>query len=737
MKADLQIKIPQYLLLILTTFILSFGSVLANEINDCEDEDVVFEIYCPPTKWIDCDDEIWDLSWLGNAWYKDYTGTHDAGEPQVKYHLNDCNVGYITRTWKVADYHGYWHKCTQKIYVQGNYFNSGSIKWPKNIELSGCNPPTDPEHLPYGKNKPTWSTYGATCSKIGVNYHDNVFTYGPGCYEIIRTWKIVDCCNFNPWTNTGIWTYNQRITVTTAYDAPQVWVPYDVTAETTGCQKAWVDIPPLQVKDGCEDQYIITNNSPFAYKNGADASGKYPVGTTKVRFMVKYNCWETKFFYVNVTVKDNSTPVPYCYFGLAVPLMGVDEDGDGEFEDGMREVWASEFDAGSYFPCNPHIPLKFSFSSDPTDNVRVFTCEEVGQQEVNIWVTAATGQQDYCTTYIKIQNNGADIPNCEALEEASISGKISSVYGNTESLMLDVNSSWEGMEFDTSYSTQTEVLVIDSMINEDGSISYDYGIAEVEVASIDTTDIDKDFAIEVQEGEFMLENLDLNEDYILTLSNMKPDYSFIDTMDVHVLSAFLEGKVELDMYQKMAADLNHDQIIDFDDLAILNDYVNGSNTATQFNWVTYDPDHQVPSNMALDVDDYPTSKLVEINNRNAVGVELMIFQMGDLTHASSLEDILLTQPVSQREIHGFELQSISPNPFSREVAFEFTNDIEQEVSLEIFTLNGAKVYSRIQTVEKGSKNFVVNANDMGTSGLYLYVLKSNTASYQGKLIQIK
>ncbi|GLR16639.1 T9SS type A sorting domain-containing protein [Portibacter lacus] len=734
MKTDLQIVIPRTLIVIILAFFTCLNiNTAAGENN--EDEDV-FEIFCPPTKWLNCGEELWDLDWLGNAWYKDYTGTHDAGHAEVKYYLNDCNIGYITRTWKIADYHGYWHKCSQKIYVQGNYFNSSSIKWPSNVELTGCNPGIKPEQLPYGKNMPTWSTNGATCSKIGYSYHDNKYVYGPGCYEIIRTWTIVDCCNFNPWTNQGIWTYNQRIKVTTAYNEPQAWVPEDITVTTTSCEKAWVDVPLFKIEDGCDDQYQITNNSPYSYYGGADASGKYPVGTTKIRYMVKYNCWETKFFYVNVTVKDHSTPTPYCYYGLAVSLMGVDTDGDGVVDDGMREIWASELDAGSNFACNPYASLKISFSSDPYDNVRVFTCEDVGKVELDIWVTASSGQQDYCTTYIKLQNNAANIPNCEALEEAYITGNISSVFGNTESLILDVNSSYEGMTFDTTYSSEVATFVIDSTVNNDGSVSYHYGIDEVEVPTYDTTQVDKDFEVAVTEGEYMLENLDLNEDYELTLYNAAPNTQFIDSMDVYLLAGYLDGQIQLNMYQKLAADLNHDKIIDLQDLAILNDFVNGNTNEEMFNWVTLDPDYSISNNIATDIDEYPTSKMVEIKNRNAVGVDLMIFQMGDLTDKTNLEDLFGTQKVALRSNSTFELASLAPNPFKNETHFNFNNDKSQNITIEIYSLNGAKVYTNTRNYNKGVHAIKIDRSIIDATGVYFYQLKTETESFQGKLIRI-
>lgn len=738
MKTTMQIVSPKIFICCLLLFLAGISNLKANEIEDCVDEEDVFSIYCPPTAWLSCEDEIWNLNWMENAYYHDYTGTHDAGYPTVSYHINDCNIGYILRTWKVADYHGIWHKCTQKIYVQGNYFNSSSIQWPGNVDLVGCNVNTDPQHMPYGKQMPSWSTYGATCSKIGYSYHDNVYTYGPGCYEIIRTWSIVDCCNFNPYYNTGIWTYNQRISVTSTGEIPEVWVPYDATATTYNCERVQVDIAPLEVKDGCDDQYIITNNSPYATYGGADASGKYPVGTTKVRFMVKYNCWQTKFYYVNVTVTDNSTPVPYCYYGLAISLMGVDTDDDGEVDDGMRELWASDLDAGSYHPCNSYANLTFSFSSDPTDQVRTFTCEDVGEAELEIWVTDAYGKQDFCGTYVDIQNNAADIPNCDPITEALISGRISSVFGNTEGLMMDVNSSFEGMEFDTTYSVQEIFGIVDSIVGNDGQISYEFGIEEVSTPDIDTTMIDKDFEMAVTEGDYAIGGLDLNEDYILKIFNDSESTSTIDSADVQFFRAYLDGITTMSMQQKMAADLNHDNMVDEADYELLKGFVDGdiSEDDIDLSWVTTDPSYEMNVPGESDIDVYPVSRMVEVKNRNVVGVDLVIFQMGDLTDLTEFGSLYDDNLLDRREISAFTLESISPNPFSNQTTFKVKSDKVQNVSLEIFDLKGSRMVSKNLTMSTGTNRIAIEGASLDGSGIYFYILKTATQNLQGKIIRI-
>lgn len=58
-------------------------------------EEDLFSIYCPADVTVDCQDELWDLSIYGNAYYHDYDGDHDAGVPDVNYNLSSCNVGTI------------------------------------------------------------------------------------------------------------------------------------------------------------------------------------------------------------------------------------------------------------------------------------------------------------------------------------------------------------------------------------------------------------------------------------------------------------------------------------------------------------------------------------------------------------------------------------------------------------------------------------------------------------------
>ncbi|MEZ4931407.1 MAG: hypothetical protein R2788_04650 [Saprospiraceae bacterium] len=49
--------------------------------------------------------------------------------------------------------------------------------------------------------------------------------------------------------------------------------------------------------------------------------------------------------------------------------------------------------------------MKFSFSADVNDIGVTFTCDDLGQNPVELWVTDAAGNQDFCITTVIIQAN--------------------------------------------------------------------------------------------------------------------------------------------------------------------------------------------------------------------------------------------------------------------------------------------------------------------------------------------
>jgi hypothetical protein len=99
-----------------------------------------------------------------------------------------CNRGTITRTFRAYDCAGLTNQCTQRVVV--NYLQDYYVKFPNDAIVTVC----DGTGL-FGE--PTF--FGKDCELLGISFEDQIFTVVPdACFEIERTWKIINWCTFNP-----------------------------------------------------------------------------------------------------------------------------------------------------------------------------------------------------------------------------------------------------------------------------------------------------------------------------------------------------------------------------------------------------------------------------------------------------------------------------------------------------------------------------------------------------------
>ena len=92
--------------------------------------------------------------------------------------------------------------------------------------------------------------------------------------------------------------------------------------------------------------------------------------------------------------------------------MPIDSDGDGLTDEGMVDIWANDLNVASFHPCN-NDPLTFSFDALGEEQSRTFTCDDVGNNNLRIYISDPQGRQSFCLVTISIQNNAAQIPTCE------------------------------------------------------------------------------------------------------------------------------------------------------------------------------------------------------------------------------------------------------------------------------------------------------------------------------------
>ena len=335
-----------------------------------------FSLVCPADVTISCtEDYLHDLNIYGKA-YSDHNGNiqylHDC---KTVIDINDCGIGTIKRTWGVENPENWqWLTCTQVITVSNkNAFGYRDIQWPLSLEIRSCNPWEDVKHLQAPYDAPSWLT--PKCAKPMTSYKDTKFRVNDGCEKIVREWKVLDWCQYDPvlFPGRGIFTAVQVIKLIALDTAAALICKSDeVFVNNHNCDSLYLNLEAAQFTGSCPIYHKVSNNSPFATDKGADASGYYPNGITEFYYTAEYACGTEIKCKTRIEVKNGIKPTPYCLTGVILTLMPADTDHDGIIDNGMIEVWASDLDKASWHSC-PKQKLSFSFSPDQTDRSRVYT----------------------------------------------------------------------------------------------------------------------------------------------------------------------------------------------------------------------------------------------------------------------------------------------------------------------------------------------------------------------------
>lgn len=691
-------------------------------------------LVCPPDVWLNCGAEIWDLSGYGTAHYYINGHQYNAGQPEVVYDLTNCQTGKIYRTWEVEDYDWNIISCTQTIYISGGSFNYYNIDWPEtDLQLYGCNVSTKPNNLPYEYSRPHLDY--VSCSMVGTSYKDQVFYFGPDCKKILRKWTVLDWCNYYPGSsNPGIWTYTQVIKVSNN-EEPQLTCVDTIRVIPTNCDGAYVTLDDIIAQgSACNGEYVVTNNSPYADETKQNASGFYPVGETAIRYEVEYACGQNTDCQQLIIV-DEKRPVPYCLSQLNTALMPVDVDGDGSPEDGMVELWAKDLNFASFHPCYPEEELLFSFSSDTDSTSVVFTCANVGLNDMQLWVTDARGNQSWCAVTVDVQNNAANIPDCSPPDQ-NLKGVAEDIYSQPlENVYIDVKS--------RAYYKNNIVLdtvlvekVIDSVQTAGGLILYMYDYVE-EVQAREETVLVPGLVHNLktnEEGKFYSPELDPFRRYTLEAFRFG-DNRAVDEEDVNILKAYINNELEFsNAYSYIAADVNEDRRIDQEDLKIVEEIVNGEEDEwpKERQWIFYDSE-SIES--VLDCDNpllYELSEKIildsstdRFDSKSFVGV--LKGDLGTYETANNTQSLILRERLASS---AKEKVSVYPNPFENEINID--NPGGEEISISIYSAEG-KLLTKM--IREGNK-LVISADMFPEAQILIYRIVNGEEISTGKLMRV-
>ncbi|MDO8368112.1 MAG: T9SS type A sorting domain-containing protein [Saprospiraceae bacterium] len=348
--------------------------------------------------------------------------------------------------------------------AQQNYY---SVKFPDDKTIVSCG----------GTADTTWPeiTYYANCNfNVGITVKDQVFNLNntDGCKKILRTWKLLWWCDYNPnWPgptyitnpgstdvgptiigdsyNHGYLQYTQIIKIIdnappvylNCPTAPVLFCDYsnnDPAQYGTRCE-APVDLK-MKVTDVCsKSDLIITyrlyldldGNGSMETFRSSRAAGAWPIektiindtisakivlptgvglpyGKHKIEWITNDHCGNESLCKYEFEVRDCKPPTVVCMNGLIINIM----------QSGMITLWDTDFLQYTTDNCTPSAQIKIGIrkvgtgTGFPVDTQSVtFDCNEIGNQFVEIWAVDAYGNADYCTTYVIIQDNiGACTP---------------------------------------------------------------------------------------------------------------------------------------------------------------------------------------------------------------------------------------------------------------------------------------------------------------------------------------
>ena len=398
---------------------------LGGNYNDCmvrvqvQDKDIPL-ISCPADVTIDCR-EAYDLNNLGlvfgQADVTDNCAAQQVVTETVSTDVNQCGIGEIVREFELRslDSVTVYRTCKQRITVVNfTPFVESNIQWPLDYDTTGvCNYNIGPDELPELYSYPQFLAGDDECSLLGWDYEDRIFETRDGlgeCAYIERTWSVINWCSqING--SFEVFTIPQPQIIRIYNNVFPVIEPQNdtiVESFNIDCQSGLIEIT-RSGSDDCDSlfwSYEVRDSLDglVAVGNSATYTDTIPNGEYSILWTVSDLCGNIATDDQNLTVINTKAAIPICINGFTVSLEEETNNGMTEY---IAELWATDFDGGSYHPCGN--PITFSMSSDTTVRNISFDCEDVGEQMVNMWVTdVITGVQDFCITTIEVLDN----PNC-------------------------------------------------------------------------------------------------------------------------------------------------------------------------------------------------------------------------------------------------------------------------------------------------------------------------------------
>lgn len=500
---------------------------------------------------------------------------------------DQCGAGYIIRTVTATSPAGETVDVEQRIsFVNPSPFVEADITWPEDFTVTNTCSSSDllPENLAVERGFPRYEE--GLCDQVAPTYEDRI-VMGGGCFVIERTWYVCDWCQridgkFVIYDEIQLITVENTIApvidgecgsqlfTSTDQDCADVFVVLEASA-TDDCLPDSLLIWTYSVDIGSDDSEDLTGS-------GSSVTSNYPVGIHTVTWSVSDGCGNIDFCEQTFEVQNTKAATPICFEGLSTALSPMDLDDDDVVDGEFSMLTPEFFDAGSYHTCGNSV--KLSFSADITDTLLTFDCNDQGIQTVELWLTDALGNSDFCSTTILVEDNN-DFDFCPA------GGALVDVTG-------------------TIY-TEEDLMVGEVQVLLDESEFTDF------------TD---------EDGKYSFSNMPLGGDYKVVPKRDIEHMNGVTTIDLVIIQRHILGSHRLDSpYKLIAADVNNSSKITAADLLTLRKMILGltdefpNNTSWRFMDASHDFfDDKDPWTEELP-EDYPIYNLATDMAADFVGVK--------------------------------------------------------------------------------------------------------------------
>ncbi len=605
---------------------------------------------------VDCEYDYSDLSQFGSPLVSDYCGyTLDS---TVVYDLNDCGLGKIERIFIATDRYDNRVEMVQTIYVENQTpFTEAQINWPPNHKTENCLGNISPENLPAPFNQPTFEEVG--CADLSVTYEDQIYeSKGEECYKVIRKWTVRDLCVHDPKdpNSGGIFQHLQVIRVVDE-TAPELIVPNDtIVALTEDCESVEVILPPATVND-CYSQTTITANSPYAYGPGPNISGVYPLGTTEVEFTAIDKCGNVTKQSMTITVVDQTAPQIRCRVGVEVAL-----DNSGGSQGG--NLTAEELDFNSFDNCSAPDQLSYFIrratgtpsGTPPSTTELTFSCDDLGRQAVELWVSDQNNNSGFCVTFIQVTDPGNNCPNNTSGSSSGsdsqpgagmIAGTVLTEEGNmVENVMIKVKSE----------------LPMEVMTGSDGVFTFD--------------------------------GIPFGKNYVVIPEKNEEIMNGVSTLDLVFMAKHITGTQKLNSpYKWVAADIDGSGSVSTLDLIKLRKlilHLDEELPGGQTSWRFIDANFEFSEKESPLNQQYPTKFDIYNFDKEIVHADFIAVKVGDVNVSAQANSLMMLEPrssandlklhIDNQKVNAGEIVEVTFNASSQTdlMGYQFTLDFEPE-----------------------------------------------------------